>query len=157
MSLSVSVVVRLVTEASPGPLTTLLPSAYRAEAPFAATRARLRTPEPVSGGTAAPPEAPSGAAAAVALLAVLMSRLLGPAQAAILHGDKVLPHQAAWFLGAALDGHVTLTGSRKSPVIERSQGGGTVDELTAASSGPSSHAAGRCIWGGSRPSPTPGS
>ncbi|GIG68901.1 hypothetical protein Pen01_51960 [Phytomonospora endophytica] len=58
-------------------------------------------------------------------------RELGPAHAAVLHTDRVLrEHQSAFLLGAALDGHLTITGNKKRPVLRRGSGGPRARGLT---------------------------
>lgn len=56
---------------------------------------------------------------------------LGPAQAGVLYTDKVrAEHQAAWILGAALDGHVSVKGSKAKPSIRLLPGNRDVDRPT---------------------------
>ena len=56
---------------------------------------------------------------------------LGPAQAGILYTDKVrAEHQAAWILGAAVDGHLSVKGSKAKPAIRLLPGNRHVDGPT---------------------------
>ncbi|MFC3571703.1 DUF2207 domain-containing protein [Streptomyces yaanensis] len=57
---------------------------------------------------------------------------LGPAQGGILLAERVEPqHQVAWLLGAAADGHLTISGTDRAPTLRRrTNGAGPADPVT---------------------------
>ncbi|WP_330456735.1 DUF2207 domain-containing protein [Streptomyces sp. NBC_00820] len=56
---------------------------------------------------------------------------LTPAQGGVLLAERVEPeHRIAWLLGAAVDGHITLSGSTQAPTIRRGTGIATADPDT---------------------------